>query len=375
MLARFRLRYGSRLFISHLAAVILVSGSVGTYFYSRALDSLMRSLRSRLQNSAALLSYSVEPAELEGIVSEKDTQREAYQRNLTKLRQVRRLNPDLAFLYVMRKDGDKVRFVIDSDETAKQAPPGREYTPVPDRMLAGFESASVDDKLYRDEWGVFLSGYAPLHNGQGRYLVGMDMRADEVDYKLAELRLTGLVSLLASVLLALLFALSLSRGLSRSIERVTRRCQQVAGGRLEPSRDPRTYDEFDDLNDSFDQMLAQLGQAREETADALAALRVARDQLTSQVQQQSAHLQDAQEQMDVLRGLLPICSSCKKIRDDQGYWQQVEVFVEAHTDARFTHGLCPACAVQLYGDILSKDALRECGIELDDESAGPAEAE
>lgn len=50
----------------------------------------------------------------------------------------------------------------------------------------------------------------------------------------------------------------------------------------------------------------------------------------------------------VLRGLLPICASCKKIRDDKGYWQQVEVYVQDHSEAGFTHGLCPECAHKLY---------------------------
>jgi PAS domain S-box-containing protein len=49
-----------------------------------------------------------------------------------------------------------------------------------------------------------------------------------------------------------------------------------------------------------------------------------------------------------LDGLLPICSSCKKIRDDKGYWQQVETYVKKHSDAEFTHGLCPDCATKLY---------------------------
>jgi hypothetical protein len=49
-----------------------------------------------------------------------------------------------------------------------------------------------------------------------------------------------------------------------------------------------------------------------------------------------------------LRGLLPICASCKKIRDDQGYWTQVEVYVRDHTEADFSHGLCPDCHRALY---------------------------
>jgi PAS domain S-box-containing protein len=50
-----------------------------------------------------------------------------------------------------------------------------------------------------------------------------------------------------------------------------------------------------------------------------------------------------------LRGLLPICSSCKKIRDDQGYWHQVEAYIRDHSEADFTHSICPDCGKKLYG--------------------------
>ena len=48
-----------------------------------------------------------------------------------------------------------------------------------------------------------------------------------------------------------------------------------------------------------------------------------------------------------LSGLLPICASCKKIRDDKGYWQQIEAYIRDHSDAEFTHGMCPQCAKRL----------------------------
>jgi len=51
-----------------------------------------------------------------------------------------------------------------------------------------------------------------------------------------------------------------------------------------------------------------------------------------------------------LSGLLPICASCKKIRDDKGYWNQIESYVSEHSSAEFSHGLCPACSDELYGD-------------------------
>ena len=54
-------------------------------------------------------------------------------------------------------------------------------------------------------------------------------------------------------------------------------------------------------------------------------------------------LRAALVQVKTLSGLLPICCVCKKIRDDEGYWQQVETYISAHADVRFSHGLCPAC--------------------------------
>jgi PAS domain S-box-containing protein len=59
-------------------------------------------------------------------------------------------------------------------------------------------------------------------------------------------------------------------------------------------------------------------------------------------------LQVAVEQIRTLKGIVPICSGCKKIRDDTGYWEQVEAYVARHTEAQFTHGLCPDCTSRIY---------------------------
>lgn len=55
-------------------------------------------------------------------------------------------------------------------------------------------------------------------------------------------------------------------------------------------------------------------------------------------------------EMKILRGLLPMCSHRKKIRDDQGFWKQVDAYLEAHSQVTFTHGICPGCLDTLYGD-------------------------
>ncbi|MEI6562373.1 MAG: response regulator [Verrucomicrobiota bacterium] len=61
-----------------------------------------------------------------------------------------------------------------------------------------------------------------------------------------------------------------------------------------------------------------------------------------------AELQKALAEVKTLSGLLPICSGCKKIRDDHGYWNRIETFIAEHSDAEFSHGICPECAQKYF---------------------------
>jgi len=77
--------------------------------------------------------------------------------------------------------------------------------------------------------------------------------------------------------------------------------------------------------------------------------------------QVEVELRDSLAQVRTLRGLLPICSQCKRIRDDDGYWHQVERYLSSNTDAEFTHGYCPGCEAKMTAEIdglpdLSPDA-------------------
>lgn len=62
-------------------------------------------------------------------------------------------------------------------------------------------------------------------------------------------------------------------------------------------------------------------------------------------------LQEAMSEVKTLSGLLPICANCKKIRDDQGYWNQIETYIQQHSEAEFSHGICRECAEKLYPDL------------------------
>jgi hypothetical protein len=66
------------------------------------------------------------------------------------------------------------------------------------------------------------------------------------------------------------------------------------------------------------------------------------------LQQKNSELQEALDQVKLLKGLLPICASCKNIRDDKGYWKTVESYISSHSEAQFSHGICPDCMKKLY---------------------------
>jgi PAS domain S-box-containing protein len=87
--------------------------------------------------------------------------------------------------------------------------------------------------------------------------------------------------------------------------------------------------------------------AIESTRDITAAKRAAQER-----ERLIADLQEAVRKVRTLTGLLPICSSCKKIRDDKGYWNQIESYIRAHSDAEFSHGICPECSRKLYPELV-----------------------
>ena len=286
-----------KLFISHVCAVLLVSGSIGSFFYLNALDNLQTGLKERLQSSAALISQTIDADNLRNIRHEADTASPDYQATLQHLRALRRMNPDIAFLYIMRQEGGRIYFVVDSDETEKQAMPGKVYTDVQPMLLMGFIGISVDKEITQDEWGAFLSGYAPLKNGTGEFLLGIDMRADQVQEKFNNLRLAGIASLIASITLAFLFARYLTLRFMGRINLAIGRCKEIAEGKLNNRIIVSSNDEFDRLLLAVNDMSSALVQAEEQRKQTVADLVNAKEELEIRVTQRTADLKEVNDRL------------------------------------------------------------------------------
>ncbi|MBN2281608.1 MAG: response regulator [Candidatus Marinimicrobia bacterium] len=72
------------------------------------------------------------------------------------------------------------------------------------------------------------------------------------------------------------------------------------------------------------------------------------------LQQTIKQLKQSLDEIRTLKGLLPICAKCKKVRDDEGYWQSVEKYISSRTDTKFTHSICPDCLKELYPEYYDK---------------------
>ena len=93
---------------------------------------------------------------------------------------------------------------------------------------------------------------------------------------------------------------------------------------------------------------------------------IERKRIENEKEQAIAELQEALAKVKLLSGFIPICASCKKIRDDKGYWQQVESYIQKHSNAEFSHSICPDCTHRLYPELYpdppvsSTDPFKEC---------------
>lgn len=227
-----------------------------------------------------------------------------------------KLNPDIADIYTLRKTADgKNIFIVDSetdynrngafDEEREQRTPIGEVYDKPDE---GLERAFRGEPNFylvpvTDRWGTWVSAYVPLYD-PARHLegvLGVDFDAHEFAATItqASIRILALMALLQLVLLG---SSTLNAVLRAQIHR---RKQYIA--------------------------------KRE-------------DLITS--------LRTALAEVKTLSGLIPICTSCKKVRDDHGYWSTVEQYVRTQTDARFANGMCPVCQKKFETRLAEEHAIK-----------------
>jgi HAMP domain-containing protein len=145
------------------------------------------------------------------------------------------------------------------------------------------------------------------------------------------------------IVLALFFVVLAIRQIVRPVEALASAARAISRGDYTQRVTVTGRDEIGALASAFNAMSQDLERYQNKMED-LVKLR------TDELAQANEQLQLSLEKIKTLSGFLPICASCKKIRDDKGYWNQIESYIEKHSEAEFTHSVCPECAQKLYPD-------------------------
>lgn len=163
---------------------------------------------------------------------------------------------------------------------------------------------------------------------------------------------TGLMAIaVIFVLLVLAIAAHILGGrISRPLEEVTQKSRRIAAGDFHVRINRDRKDEIGQLIKAFNQMAEELSQ----NTTSIAALEkevALRKQSEAEKEELINELRQALSEVKELQGLLPICSFCKKIRDDQGYWNHVDSYIVNHSNAELTHSICPECSQREYPEL------------------------
>ncbi len=259
-----------------LVLSMLFVGAVNNFLiYRFTLDSQFNELRDKLKTIAQTAALAIDsqvfsqiPLDYEGIEAR------PYKITTEKLKRIKEANPSIKYIYIMARTDKQgiLQFVADPTIPTKEdiekgltSYPGDKYDArnFP-QMLQAFKGPSADKKLGIDEWGVSLSGYAPILDKEGKAIaiLGVDMMADNIHMLQKEVNRRAILILVLGLIISLLLGLLISRRISNPIKKLVEGTRHIAGGDLQYRVEIKGADEISKLARDFNQMAGSLYESR-----------------------------------------------------------------------------------------------------------------
>lgn len=244
-------------------------------------------------------------------------------------------------------------------------------TSVPEMIVAKLQTRKTGSVVTQENKKEYLVAYTPIMMTMGSERYGFGGSYESIDHIMGnigegwhivifydktialesayqatrKLIYTGLIIAFVSAITALFLA----KKLSNPIVKLAAKAKTIGEGNFDTRVGVDSSDELGSLADSFNKMTDNLKNTMA-SKDELSREIDERKRAETEKEKLIAELQAALSKVKTLSGLFPICSSCKKIRDDSGYWNQIESYIRDHSEAEFSHGICPECAKKLYPD-------------------------
>lgn len=279
-----KISFRAKLTIGFALVLVLVSGLIINFFYSKAHYVQRDNLRSRLIGIAATGALMVDGDLHDTIRQPADADTPAFRQLRAILTRIKNANPGITYIYTMRRTEDPMTFQFVIDEAEEEdldgngiIGPGEESADIGDpydastlpELRAAYGEPRADHILQSDQWGTWLSGYAPIFNRELKVtgILGIDMAAEDVKTEEDTLFYTALVIFGLAAAVSVLAGTLLARHFTRPINELLEAIRRIGRGDLKARIDLRRRDEIGELGQSFNRMAENLALSRREVAE------------------------------------------------------------------------------------------------------------
>jgi len=303
----------TKLLLGLLAATLLYGLSMIVFAETVIRGQLVR----KLQESGVTIAKKIATDSVNSVITERYFEVEMM------FRELQATDTDVVYAYIADEDGRDL-----AQTFAGGVPPAlKEAHPVDPLRPSSVRELATDR-------GPVLDIGVPLLRGQvGALHLGLSLTS--IRHDVNDIVLLIVLFSAGSLVVGMMAAIGFSRVITRPLLKLAGAAETFGRGEEQQPIEVESEDEVGELAHVLNGMMASRKQAAADQARLIEELRRTLGEVKT------------------LRGLLPICSSCKKIRRDQGSWQQIESYIREHSDAEFSHSLCPECAKTLYPEIWS----------------------
>ncbi|MEN6370497.1 MAG: diguanylate cyclase [Armatimonadota bacterium] len=277
------------LICSSLALIVTIGGSA--VLYREACYSLRQEVRAKLMGIAATAALQVDPELHKKIKTNKDARTPGYRKVLGTLIAIQNSNPDIIYVYTMRKSNDKnaLQFIVDvpdPDEPKYNTHVGEKYDITGcSEILKGFNGPAADKEPVSDKWGRLISGYAPIRDRNGKVdgILAIDMALPQLKIEERALRIAAVKTILVALLLSIALSWIITRGTLKKVRIFTKAAQRVKNGDLDFRLPVKSHDEIGQFTEAFNHMMTGLQQTVKDFLTGLFNHRYFQERLTTEL--------------------------------------------------------------------------------------------
>lgn len=251
----------TKLVLSFILLIVIIAGGTFLFTFGQTKAALLDSTREDMSQIIGMVSTQFTQQDINALTDLQPGQETSadYVILKDKMLHLRSLSPNVTNLYIMRLEGNKVTFIIDDvdDEPARI---GQIYDEPEDRLFDAVDGPVASDDLYTDEWGTFLSAYAPLRNelGENTLVIGADMIAAKIIERQNFIGNTIYVIMALAILIAAIIIWIFSVTIIKDIKKLNSTAEEISKGNTNVSVNVVRKDEIGELAESFGRMVTSL---------------------------------------------------------------------------------------------------------------------